>query len=284
MSAILITLCCLLAAGKVTTQSAFAKSNIKNSTDAVLFNGMIFIFSSIIFVKSTFEASYGTIFYAALSGLFSLIYQFTYIQALSIGPVSITVLISNLSTVIPILISATFFKEPLTLIRTVGIILTFTTFFLNVQKQKSVKTSVKWLTLVTLTFCSNAAALLAQKFFTKSPYGNEASAYVSLLYISAAIISLIMYLILKRNEKKSFSYSPKVFGFAALTGLLLGVFQLLNTYAVQVVDGTLYYPVFGGGSTLAMTIIGIIFFKDKLNKRQWYGVATGITAVILMSL
>ena len=83
---------------------------------------------------------------------------------------------------------------------------------------------------------------------------------------------------------KSFAYSPKVFGYATLTGLFLGVFQLVNTYAVKVTDGTLYYPAFSGGSNITMTIIGVILFKDKLTKKQWCGVATGITAVILMSL
>ncbi len=285
MSALLIIVCCLLAASKVTVQSHFAKANIKNQTDALLFNGFIFIFSALIFIKSAFSASYVTMLYAAISGILSVTFQFTYIQALAQGPVSITVLINNLSMMIPIIVSAIVFKEPITITRSIGIILTFATFFLNTKLEKGSKLSAKWLILTFLTFASNGAINVVQKFFTKSDFGAETQAYVSFLYIVAAIVSLILYLIFKaKGEKKTFRYSPNVFVHAALTGIILGVFQFVNTYAVKVIDGTLYFPAFGGGSTLAMTIIGIILFKDKLTKKQMLGTVMGIVAIIFMSI
>ena len=113
MDIIIISILCLLATAKVTLQGSFAKKNIRSFSDGVFFNGAIFFFSSFVFLKDALTFNLPTFLFGAAFGILSLIFQLCYIKAMSFGNVSITVLIVNLSMIIPIATSDLCFGEKL---------------------------------------------------------------------------------------------------------------------------------------------------------------------------
>lgn len=56
-----------------------------------------------------------------------------------------------------------------------------------------------------------------------------------------------------------------------------------NTYAAGIIDGSFLYPAHAGGAILLSTLAGIIFFRDKLTKRQMLSFVLGIVAIVLMN-
>ena len=66
------------------------KKNINNIADVLCFNGLMFLFSAIIFSRDVVGCPWQVWIYAILGAIFSVIYQITYIKALSIGNVSLT--------------------------------------------------------------------------------------------------------------------------------------------------------------------------------------------------
>ena len=50
------------------------------------------------------------------------------------------------------------------------------------------------------------------------------------------------------------------------------------------IPGSFFFPTFSGMSSVLMTVIGILLFGDRLNKRQWVGVLFGIGAVVLLNV
>jgi membrane protein len=286
MTFLLIFILCVIAALKITLQSMFAKHVACTNTDGILYNGFIFMAAFFMFLPSVrYRISWNTFLFGSFFGGLSVLFQMTYIQALSKGPVSLTVLINNFGMLIPVFVSALVFKEPFTGWRIAGTVLTGISFLFNVEMTGSGGIDKRWLVPVFATFTANGLLSVTQKVYTVVGVANEIGGFVCSAYFAATVLSGLIYLGLSiSGQKKTFRIKPKIIASAALIGIILGLFQALNTYAAGVIDGTLLFPAYNGGVTLLLTIIGVLLFCERLDKRRWIGTGTGIIAIVLMSV
>lgn len=285
MKYLLVLILCVIATAKMSFQSAFGKKDIRNSADAVCFNGLVFLFAAILFSGDLFGCPWQVWIYALLGAAFSVSFQLTYAKALSIGNVSLTVLISNLSLVINVLVSYLFFGDSISGVRLIGILLTIVVFALSVDLKAGKGTNVKtWAVLAILTMFANAALGVTQKVLGESAFGGYNRAYTAATYLTAAVMSCAVYGVLRlRGEKKTFAIGKRAILLSAATGITLGVFVVMNVYALGVVEGTFLFPTFAGGVIILSTLSGVVLFKDKFSIKQIIGVLIGIVAVVLMN-
>ncbi len=284
MEYIIVLMMCILSTAKMSFQSAFSKQTIKNSTDVLVFNICVFIISAVLFLPKVFACSHAVWIYAAIEAVGTILYQMFYTKALAIGKVSMTVLIVNFSMVLNVLASYIFYNESISVLRFCGLILTLVSFIIcngKIQKQSIQK---EWLLFAILAMITSSTAMLTQKVFGESPYGGENQAFISCLYIIAAIICIFIYPIFKKKAEKSFELNFKTLKFALATGISLAIFQLFNTYALANIDGTFVFPAQTGGTIIFSTLSGVFIFKDSLNKRQVTGLILGIVALVLIAL
>jgi len=283
MKYLIVVWLCTLATAKVTVQGVYAKKNIKTVGDATLFNGLIFFFAALLFLGQAISGSGEIWFFSVLFGILSVVFQTCYSKALSIGNASVTVLIVNLSMIIPIAVSVFAFDERLSVARMSGILLTLVTFFVVADVKKTKKYNLKWILLAMAAMLANGALGVIQKLFGESNWEAQTGAFVSRSYIVAAVVSMIAYLLLRRKENTSRKSPRIIFAYAAATGIILAVFQLFNTYAISTVNGTFLFPAYSGGCIILSTVSGFLIFKERLNARQTIGVAIGVVALILMN-
>ena len=283
MKYLIVVWLCTLATAKVTVQGVYAKKNIKTVGDATLFNGLIFFFAALLFLGQAISGSGEIWFFSVLFGILSVVFQTCYSKALSIGNASVTVLIVNLSMIIPIAVSVFAFDERLSVARMSGILLTLVTFFVVADVKKTKKYNLKWILLAMAAMLANGALGVTQKLFGKSIWEAQTGAFVSRSYIVAAVVSMIAYLLLRCKENTSRKRPHIIFAYAAATGIILAVFQLFNTYAISTVNGTFLFPAYSGGCIILSTVSGFLIFKERLNARQTIGVAIGVVALILMN-
>ena len=275
----------MLATVKVSAQSRFGRTSIKNGTDAIFFNCILFLFTAIIFFSDAVNASSVTVLYAAMLGVIEISYQFFYINSLSLGSVSLTILIVNLFNVIPVILSALVFGDAISPLRITGIVMTLLSFAVCTDFSFKEKNAKKWFLCTLGVAVASASANVLQKFFAESPVASENSAFVSWGYIFAFVFSLAFYLVNSSiKEKKTFKTSPRVFVYAAICGGLLAVYMYINTKALTFIPGTFFFPAYSGISTILSTMVGIILFKDKLSKKQFLGIAVGIIALVLVNM
>lgn len=286
MEALILAALCLLSATKVTVQSKFAKNNVKTSYDSIVFNGIIFTMISVLFAAFLFRGfELSTFLFGAAFGILSVCFQLFYTRALATGPVSLTVLIINLSVIIAVAFSVIVYGDKFTVFKIIGMVLTIISFFLNAKIDKSKKAERSWLLLVIATFISNVLLQIDQKVFSRTINNGQSAQFVSFTYIVAAVVCAVIFLIkLPKGEKTTFSFKGPVWIYTAIIAVVLGSYQVLNTYGVGVINGVVFYPVTNGGVTLLMTLSGVLIFHEKLSARQWIGVVTGIIAIVFMSL
>ncbi len=283
MKYLIVLIMCLLATAKVSFQSAFGKRYVESFLDSAIFNTAVFASGALAFVWTAVDASPNLWLYSALFALWTVIFQLSYTKALAIGSVSLTVMLVNLSMIIPVSLSFFLYREPISPLRLVGILLTVAAFIVNVDLRHE-KRADRSLIFSLIAMLANAGISVTQKAFTMSAHGSERTAFVGASFAVASVMTLFVVLsLLAKGDRKSFKLGGKPIAFMLLTGVSLTAFQLVNTYAIDTIDGTFLFPVYAGGSIILSALSGIFIFKDKLRGRQRMGLLLGTLAVVLMN-
>ena len=287
MDFLIILLLCSLATLKVTLQSRFGKKSLKSDSDNLLFNAIVFLTAAVLFCTDIPKASFQTWCFALAFAILTVIFQLFYTKALTVGNVSLTVMVVNLSMLFPSLISVIFYNESLTLTRIIGIVLTILSFMLTVNFKVNEKISRHWIIFTAAAAIANGVIGITQKIFGSSDFSGEKKAFVACSYAIAFLVAIALYFCMRSREKGPQNTKRnigKTYMFAVAVGSILAVFQWLNTYAVSVMDGSFLFPIYSGGSIILSTLVGILFFKDKLTKRQKISITLGTVAVVIMNL
>ena len=283
----IILLLCTLATAKVTLQSRFGKKGLKSDSDIVLFNAIVFLTAAVLFCADIPKASLKTQLFALIFAIFTVAFQLSYTKALSIGNVSLTVMVVNLSMLFPTLVSIIFYHESLTPTRIIGIVLTVLSFALTVDLKTKGKLSRAWFIFTAAAALANGGIGITQKIFGAQSVNTEKKAFVACSYAIAFFIALTLYLCMRSRKKEPPNIKCKIRStsvFAVAVGMILAIFQWLHTYAVSIMDGSFLFPIYSGGSIILSTLVGILFFKDRLTKRQKISITLGMIAVVIMNL
>ena len=296
MEYLLLPLGWALASSKVTLQSKFSKSDKHTLSQNVFFTAIMFSVISLMLLPSLFDGgiSETTVLYAALLGSFSLLYQILYVIALSLGRMTLTVIINNFGMLIPMLISVLYLEEDFTYFIGIGAVLALASLCLTVvnksDKGKATKNngeSVIWLILTLLLFLSNGLASTFQKLYTVRA-GNDFQPleFVCIAYMVAAIEAFAIFGVLAPKDKKKgitlISKSTVLIGCGV--GATLGVFQCVNTFAISLIPGSIYYPAYNCGTSITLALIGATLFKERFTVRQYIGIAVGVIAILLLCI
>lgn len=288
MDYLLIVLLAFMATTKVTVQSFASKRFLKSHTDMIFYNTGVFLVASLLFLYNAIGCSYQVWLFAMAIAVVTVSFQLFYTEALSIGNVSLSVMMANFSMVMPLAVSFIFYNEPLSIWRIIGVALTIVAIVLVANVKGGNAGGKKWFVFSVLAALSSGAITIVQKIFNMSAFAAERGALVSAGYAGAFLISAIIYLCsVRSNKKKGLIIKEKrpikLYVCICMVGIVLSVFQWLYNYSLTVIDGTFFFPTYSGVSIILSTVSGVLLFKDKLNKKQVIGIIIGIVAIVLMS-
>ena len=282
MKYFLVLCTALLSTVKVTCQGRFAKSGVKSTADSVFFNALIFGTAALFFSHGLIFLTPSVLGYAVIYALFTAAFQITYTLALSCGNVSLAVMFANFGTVLPVIASCALGERPSPL-RILGITLTMCSLII-VAKPSGGGSGMRTFVLSVTAMLFNGTALTVQKLYTAAKISDNNSAFVACAYVFSALFCLGVYFIMRcRGRRKTFSLGKKPLLWGAASGLALGTFLTVHTFAAGMVEGSFLYPAHSGLSILTSTLSGILLFHDKLSKRQTVSFLLGIAAIILMN-
>ena len=271
--------------------SMLSKRHLHGAADSVLINGFIFACIALIFAAFVPRAGLYELLFGILMGALTVLCQISYMTALSVGPLSLTGLVYNLAMLVPIFVSRIAYGEPLGVFRAIGILLSVAALIINTKRGANDTISKKWYFFILLAFFANGLVATVTKVFTHDfvPAGVlfpiETYAYLGCAYLTATLLSAIVFLIMRQKKKQvTCRPSPSFFLLAVAVALLLAIFQPIYAYSASVIDGTLLFPAYNGGATLLVTVSGMLLFKEKLSRRQWLGVTVGAIAILFMCL
>lgn len=183
----------------------------------------------------------------------------------------------RISVIIPMIISIILWKEYPTAIQFLGILLCFASIVLfNVDFKSSKKIMINADLLLLLLFggISQFSAKLYQKFAVV-----ECKEVLTFFIFLAALIASIVFLIKGKNKISRNDY---------MAGIAIGIPNVLSTIflilALNCMNTSIVYVLSSVSSIIIVMLIGLLFFKENIGRKDIVGIITTVIAVVLINI
>jgi drug/metabolite transporter (DMT)-like permease len=199
--------------------------------------------------------------------------------------VGITTTAAKMSVVIPVLVGVVAFHQLDNLwLKMSGLLLALCSFFLIFlpkHRKKEGKNNFVYVLLVfILTGVIDAGIDIANRFFT--PAQNDRYLFLTITFFVAFIIGALISLYDIQQQRKKLLLSSVVLG------ILLGIcnfgYMITVMKNLQQLGSSIVFPILNTSIVIGTVFTGIVFYKEKLDKTQWAGIALATGAVLIMTL
>ncbi len=217
--------------------------------------------------------------HSAILGFLFIANFMIYSKSIDKNGMGISIAAMRMSLVFPILLSLMIYNEDVTTGLILGIILSFASLLLLVPSfKKNRRVQLKFAVLPVLLFFISGIIDSGLKVFERefSMLFDE-SQFLSALFFFAFLTGSVVLLV-----RGQFNFKMK----ELIYGVLLGVVNLYSSYfillALKEIPGSVVFPLVNLSIVFAGTFIGVIFWKDRPDKRQWVGLALASISIFLL--
>ncbi|WP_452226518.1 EamA/RhaT family transporter [Lacinutrix cladophorae] len=198
---------------------------------------------------------------------------------------TVTSVASKMSVVIPIIFGLYAYQESLGWQKATGILLALAAVYLTSIKAKTEKFNYKNLGLPVLLFFGSGIIDTSIKYIETSYVSkNGIPIFSASIFCIAGLIGIL--LLTTQAIKGNFKFDYRsVFG-----GILLGVvnyysiYMLLKALQFEGFESSTIFTVNNVAIVMLSTLIGLFIFKEKLQNKNWLGIALAIISIVLVTL
>lgn len=222
---------------------------------------------------------------AIFSGLWVLLPLVFLIQAWSLHKVGIvkTDIAQRLSLFIPILASYFLFNETFTTYKIIGLTLAFVAIFFTLDRAENNSVdNKKWQYPLLVLLGFGVIDVLFKKIVSVSDIPFTTSLFV--VFCGAFVLAWIFNLYQIFTQKQRFAISNLYWGIAL--GLLNfgNIYFYLRAHKELPENPSTVFATMNLGVIILGSLVGVIAFKEKLNKKNYFGIALALIAVVLIVL
>lgn len=236
----------------------------------VLFFGVMLISARI----SLFTVLVGVIF-----GVMTAMRSVYNMQALSVGPMNITIMITTSSTIIPTL-SGVFFGEKFSILKLILVFVLLGFICISLKSDERSKINKKWFLFALLAFITQGLIGVLQKVHQTSNYKNEAAGFLFITFIIAYLFNRLRV----KVKVKELNFKKRYFLFAVICSLCTFCMNYLNLKLAGLIPSQIFFPVVNGGSMVLNQIMAVVLFKERPTTKQVIGIVGGLCALIAICI
>ncbi|SFW27188.1 DMT family transporter [Cellulophaga fucicola] len=199
--------------------------------------------------------------------------------------VSVASVATKMSLVIPVIGGIYLYNEHLTPLKTLGILLAlFAVYFASIKKGKGVF-KPKTLLLPFLVFIGSGTIDISLKYL-KEAFVSEAEIplFSSFTFLTAGIFGVIFILIKAKKQPIKVNFKNVVAGIFLGIPNFFSIYYLIKALGESNFSNASIFTINNVAIVLFTTIIGILFFKEKLSSKNWIGISLAICSIILMAM
>jgi drug/metabolite transporter (DMT)-like permease len=228
----------------------------------------------------------GWFYYTLLLGtLFILIFKLMAITTQRIG-LSVVSVATKMSVVIPILFGLIYYKEDIGFFKLSGIIAALISVYLvSLKKNSGIPLRRGYIIIPLLVFIGSGIIDTSLKVLEESYLAqDDVSLFSSVIFLAAALVGLILLLVQYMFKKYTFK------GVSLIGGLALGIPNFLTIYFLvmalrsDIFDSSGIFTVNNVAIVALSTLVGILFFNEKLKIKNWIGIGLALLSIVLMFL
>lgn len=208
-----------------------------------------------------------------------------FLLAMSVKHIGIvkTDIAQRLSLFIPVLASVFIFQEQFTLLKIAGLALAFVAIYFILKRKENLENAGNnWIYPAIVLLGFGLADVLFKSLTTQSniPYTTS----LLIVFCLALAISILFSIYSILFQKKPFSFLNVAFGL--FLGLLNfgNILFYLKAHDALSENPTTVFASMNLGVIIAGTVIGIVFFKEKITPKNYIGIVLAIVAIVLITL
>jgi drug/metabolite transporter (DMT)-like permease len=198
---------------------------------------------------------------------------------------SVASVASKMSVIIPIVFGIYVYNEGVGAQKIIGIVLALISVYLSSVKSKSINNPTKGLWLPILLFFGSGIIDTSIKFIeTKYLPDNSIPIFSATIFAFAFIIgsSILIF----RAIKKPFSFPLKTLLGGAVLGITnyFSIYYLLKALNHESLESSTLFTINNVAVVMASTLLGLLFFKEKISKTNWAGIILAIISIVIVTL
>lgn len=241
------------------------------------------ILANFIFSPDLSEISINNLPFLVLSGLWVLLPVVFLIQAFSLKHVGLvkTDIAQRLSLFIPILASYFLFDERFTTYKIIGLIIAFAAIFFTLDKAETNQTTgKKWQYPLLVLLGFGVIDVLFKKMVIFSGIAFTTTLYLT--FIGALVVAWLINGFLIFTKKQKFGINNILWGIAL--GLLNfgNIYFYLKAHKELSENPSTVFATMNLGVIILGSILGVFLFKEKLSKKNYFGIILALIAVVLI--
>lgn len=269
----------------------FSNRGLKNTGDIYLFNGALnLVWSAILLILACITGGIRfdvtTLLFGSVYAVILCAYQLFKCLSLASGPISLTTLIANCAFLITTAYAFFIDKEPVSPVQLIGIILLLGALLLCInpnsgKSDSNMKITLRWFIFAMCLFFAGGGVGIIYRIFGKSEISQNAT---SMLFFAAIISSAIFFLLahitngITKNPRPQLSKTPLTY--ALICGITGCIYIRMNLSLSAVIPSVIFFPVSNGATVILSSVVGWLFFREKLKSAQIAGICLGMIAIV----
>ncbi|MEN8224763.1 MAG: DMT family transporter [Bacteroidota bacterium] len=198
--------------------------------------------------------------------------------------VALTSVASKMSVVVPVIAGLILLNENINLLSGIGVGIALLAFYLTLGRGKNSAFPRKYVIFPLLLFIGNGVNDTIMKY---SEYhyvsdSNDLILYLSVVFLTAMILGFIIGAI--KYVHKKFKIGLK----NITAGIVLGLINFGSTFyllkAMGVYDSSVVFPITNAGIVSLSALVGFLFFREKLSRRNRIGILLALVAILLIAI
>ena len=257
------------------------KKDLQTSDHVYRFNILTYAVCILLFgiLSLSGGISWFTVGMGLLFGVITAFSNYYKMLSLSNGPMHITLLITTSSMIIPT-VSGIFFGESFSLLKLCVVFVLIFFIYLSLEKKSDSKINKRWLLFCALAFLFQGSIGVLQKIHQSSAHKSETGSFLLIAFICSLIYSHIR----SKQSFRELHFEKKHLWFALICGVCTFGMNFLNLKLSGLLPSQLFFPVVNGSAIILSSLMSILFFKEKLTKKQIVGLCGGILALIAICI
>ncbi len=266
----------------------FSKYNV-DTLQAIIINYVVACISGIIAYTEPIEITalskqgwfYGAI---ALGVIFITVFNLMAITTQRNG-LSVAAVATKMSLAIPIIFGIIIYKESTGILKMTGILIALVAVYLTSMKTGQ-GTSIIKKTLIfpLLVFIGSGIIDTSLKFFeTHHVSKNDVPIFSATIFGFAAIVGIFTLLYKRITGTLKISLKNIIAGIGLGVPNYFSIYFLIKALRHENMDSSTVFTINNVAILLVSTLAGILFFKEKLNLKNWIGIVLAVLSIILVA-
>ncbi len=223
---------------------------------------------------------WGTIFLGLLFiSVFNLMALTSQRNGLSVASVA-----GKMSVVIPVIFGVWAYKESIHLLKITGIILALAAVYLTALKENSISKSKNSLLFPFLLFIGSGVIDAAIKYFeTKHLPEGGIPIFSATIFAIAAITGIFILLVKAIKGELTINLKNIIAGICLGIPNYYSIYFLLEALNTEGLESSTLFTINNVAIVMLTTLFGLLLFKEKLIRKNWYGIGLAIISILIIS-